>query len=296
LNGSKHGLLLLYKPPEMTSFEALHDIKKKLDIKKVGHAGTLDRFAEGLLIVLSGKMTKLAPFFTELPKTYTASIRFGKETDTLDPEGDVTVSSEVIPSRLEIEQVLPAFTGRIKQRPPRYSAVHVDGKRAYERVRNGEEFQTREREVTISSLKLIAYREQTATIETVCSRGTYIRSLARDIALACGSAGYVERLKRTQIGTYSADNGVLPDKFVPERDLTTGKAIFHGLSGNIHTATIDNRFVEAIRSGKPVTEEYFVSPPEGDGTYALFDGRGRFVALVHKTKKDFIYKFVGVTA
>lgn len=295
MNGSEHGLLLLYKPPEMTSFEALHDIKKKLGLKKVGHAGTLDRFAEGLLIVLTGKMTKLVSFFSNLNKTYIAAVRFGEETDTLDPEGTVVSSTEIIPTRREIERTLPDFTGTIKQRPPLYSAVHVGGKRAYERARSGEDFQTREREVSILSLELLDYTNQTAVIKTVCSKGTYIRSLARDIALSCGSAGYVSQLKRTHIGSYAAETGVLPDRFVPERDLITGKSIFDGLSGSIYTADIENHFVEDIRFGKPVKEEFFVSPPAQNGTYALFDLHGRFVALVDKTNKDFVYRFVGVT-
>jgi tRNA pseudouridine55 synthase len=279
----------------MTSFEALHDIKKKLGLKKVGHAGTLDRFAEGLLIVLTGKMTKLVSFFSNLNKTYIAAVRFGEETDTLDPEGNVVRSTDVIPTREDLAHALPTFTGTIKQRPPLYSAVHVEGKRAYERVRSGEKFQTREREVSISSLELLDYTDQTAVIKTVCSKGTYIRSLARDIALSCGSAGYVERLKRTHIGSYSAEASVLPEMFTPERDLITGKPLFEGLSGSIHTAEIENRFVEDIRYGKPVKETFFHTPPPQDGTYALFDQNGRFVALVDKTNKDFVYRFVGVT-
>jgi len=132
------GIFLLDKARGMTSFQSLGQVKKNLGIKKVGHTGTLDKFAHGLMVIVSGRFTKLAPFFSGLDKVYEAEICFGKETTTLDPEGEIVAEAD-IPDFAIIKSELENFKGSIKQRPPRFSAIHIDGKRAYQRTLNGEE-------------------------------------------------------------------------------------------------------------------------------------------------------------
>ncbi|MCL2175607.1 MAG: tRNA pseudouridine(55) synthase TruB [Treponema sp.] len=195
------GLILFNKPSGITSFDALRDIKRALGTGKVGHTGTLDKFASGLLIVLAGKALKLSQWFTHCDKKYEGRIKFGIETDTLDPEGSIIFEAP-LPSREAVEKVLNQFTGKIMQVPPAFSAIHINGKRAYELVRSGEAPEMKKREITIYKLELKSWQPPFADIFVHCSSGTYIRSLARDIALAAGSRGHLCELKRTQVGGF----------------------------------------------------------------------------------------------
>jgi tRNA pseudouridine55 synthase len=212
------GLALLRKPEGITSFQALAPLKRAVASGKVGHAGTLDRFAQGLLIALAGSYSRLAPYITAGPKLYRGLVAFGSETDTLDPEGEV-VAEAAPPSRSELENALAQFRGPIMQRPPAYSAVHVGGKRAYQLALRGEEPELKERRIEIFSLELLSYEDGSALIEVRCSSGTYIRSLARDIAYACGSRAHLAALERLSIGPYSVEHAAHPGDFDPERDL-----------------------------------------------------------------------------
>ncbi len=163
------------------------------------------------MIVLTGTFTKLNPLFSNLDKRYIATILFGKETSTLDPEGEVVATAEV-PSIDEISAVLESqFLGTIDQAPPQYSAVHIDGKRAYKMARAGEEVEMPTRKVTIHALKIISWSAPVLQLEVHCSKGTYIRSLARDIAIACGSKGHLTALERTAIGPYLVKEAIDPD-------------------------------------------------------------------------------------
>lgn len=191
------GVVLLNKDPGITSFQSLEGIKKAFSTPKVGHAGTLDKFASGLLLVLVGRAVKLTPWFSGCDKHYEGIIRFGIETDTLDPEGS-PVAQGAIPSREALEEILPRFRGDILQAPPAYSAVHLGGKRASQLARAGEPVEMEKRPVTVYALDLLSYEPPLAAIRVHCSKGTYIRSLARDIALAAGSRGYLQALTRTQ--------------------------------------------------------------------------------------------------
>jgi tRNA pseudouridine55 synthase len=195
------GLILFNKPSGITSFDALRDIKRALGTGKVGHTGTLDKFAQGLLVVLVGKALKLSRWFTNCDKKYIGKIHFGIETDTLDPEGNV-IAEAAIPTKEEVEQALFKFTGKIKQEPPAYSAIHINGKRASELARSGDLPEMKKRLITIYRLELLSWQPPFADIFVHCSSGTYIRSLARDIALAVGSRGYLCELVRTQVGKF----------------------------------------------------------------------------------------------
>ncbi|MDX9915142.1 MAG: tRNA pseudouridine(55) synthase TruB [Sphaerochaeta sp.] len=193
-------ILLIAKEGGVTSFRALAAVKRLLG-KRVGHAGTLDKFAQGLLVVLTGSMTRLNPLFMNLDKRYTAMIRFGSETDTLDPEGEV-VRSAPVPTFEEIEGALPQFIGAIEQAPPLYSAVHIDGRRASDRARDGQTPVMKKRSVTVHRFDLLTYEDGLLTCDITVSKGTYIRSLARDLGRATGSGAHLEELVRTEIGPF----------------------------------------------------------------------------------------------
>jgi tRNA pseudouridine55 synthase len=219
-NRPRSGLALLRKPEGITSFQALYPVKRALPSSKVGHAGTLDRFARGLLVILAGSYSRLAPYVVSGEKLYRGIIAFGSETDTLDPEGEV-IATAPVPSREELEGVLSSFRGPILQRPPAYSAVHVEGRRAYQLALEGEEPALKERRIEVFSLELISYENGSALVEVRCSSGTYIRSLARDIAIACGSRAHLRALDRLSIGPFRVEEAVSPDAFDPEDDLRT---------------------------------------------------------------------------
>jgi len=201
------GCLLLNKNPGTSSFDSLRPIKKALGTGKVCHTGTLDTFADGLLVILTGQAVKLSAWFTGCDKRYLALVRFGEETDTLDPEGKM-IATAPLPQRSDVEAALPAFTGEIMQAPPIFSAIHINGKRAHELARAGIETEMEKRPVTIHSLSLRSWDPPHAELEVHCSSGTYIRSLARDMALAVGSRAHLRALRRTQVGNFSLDDAL----------------------------------------------------------------------------------------
>jgi tRNA pseudouridine55 synthase len=204
------GFLLLDKGPGQTSFQALGPVKKALATGKLGHTGTLDKFASGLLVVLAGAALRLSPWVSHCGKSYLGTVFFGEETDTLDPEGGVAARGPV-PSREEVEGVLPQFRGEILQAPPAYSAIHLGGRRASERARSGETFEMEKRPVTIYELSLVSWTPPSAQIRVCCSGGAYIRSLARDIALACGSRAHLRELRRTAVAGFSVEDALSPE-------------------------------------------------------------------------------------
>ena len=199
------GIVFINKKSGITSFDSLREIKKELGTGKVGHTGTLDKFASGLLIVLTERDLKLTQWFMNCDKQYIGKIRFGVETDTLDPEGEV-IAQAPLPTRELVQAILPQFTGSIMQTPPVYSALHIKGQRASELARAGKSPQMKQRPVTIYKLELRSWQPSQAEIFVHCSSGTYIRSLARDIALAAGSRGHLVELVRTGIAGFNFSN------------------------------------------------------------------------------------------
>ena len=206
------GIMPFTKTPGLTSFSSLWSIKHALNTDKVGHTGTLDSFAEGLLVVLTGSLTHLVPHITEFTKTYQAVVCFGKETDTLDPTGNF-IKDAVAPDCESLKDILPSFKGALLQVPPVYSAIHVNGKRASNATRGGQEVKLESRQIFIYDLSLKDFREATdddpcsyALLEITCSKGTYIRALARDIAKSLGSCAYLCALRRTQVGPFKLED------------------------------------------------------------------------------------------
>jgi tRNA pseudouridine55 synthase len=207
-----NGWLIIDKDLNITSASVVYKVKKLLGAKKVGHGGTLDPLATGLLPIAVGEATKLAGYAMDHEKEYLFTIDFGSATSTDDREGEVIATSDIRPKELEIQNILTKFTGKIMQAPPIYSAIHVDGERAYDLARSGKITELPKREVFIKDLQLIKYSPNNSQFKVVCGKGTYIRSLARDIALELNSFGHVSALRRTKVGKFSINDGISLDK------------------------------------------------------------------------------------
>jgi tRNA pseudouridine55 synthase len=204
-----HGWLVLDKPMGLTSTQAVGAAKRLFEAQKAGHAGTLDPLATGILPIALGEATKTVPFAVDGEKAYRFTVRFGAETDTDDSEGSVVETSEARPTRAAIEAVLDDFTGEISQVPPRYSAIKVDGNRAYDLARSGEVVELEPRSVVIEDLRLVDMPDaETAVFEAECGKGTYVRALARDMGRALGCLGHVIALRRTRVGPFDESNAV----------------------------------------------------------------------------------------
>ena len=290
MRGERDGLILLDKPSGRTSFDTLSVVKRALGTGKVGHAGTLDKFARGLLLVLTGRLTRLVPFLMNLDKEYLAIVRFGTETDTLDPEGEV-VCSAAVPSEAVIRETLPGFVGVIEQVPPVYSAVHHRGKRAYQLVRSGERPDLEARNVRIEDILVLSFDPPDLVVRVRCSKGTYIRALARDVGRACDSCASLVSLERTRIGPFSVDDAVTPERFRPDRDLEDSAAFIRKLPA-IDAKSVLPGSVDGIRHGRPVDDQIFEEPPREDGSFALFTPGGKFAALVERSGGR--YRYLGV--
>jgi tRNA pseudouridine55 synthase len=212
-----NGWIILDKPLGLGSTQGVGAVKRNLreagfGKAKVGHGGTLDPLATGVLPIALGEATKLCGRMLDASKEYAFTITFGTQTDTLDLEGQVIAQSDVRPTRAAVEAVLPRFTGPIEQVPPAYSALKVDGARAYDLARAGHDVALKSRAVTIHALRLETADEGSATLVAHVSKGTYIRSLARDIALALGSVGHVTMLRRLRAGPFGLENAISLDK------------------------------------------------------------------------------------
>jgi tRNA pseudouridine55 synthase len=204
-----HGWVVLDKPIGMTSTQAVGAVRRLFEAQKAGHAGTLDPLATGILPIALGEATKTVPFAVGGEKAYPFTVRFGVETDTDDAEGQVVRTSDVLPTLEAIENVLPDFTGEISQVPPAFSAIKVDGERAYDLARAGEEVVLEPRWIVVEDLRLIDMPDAaTAVLEAECGKGTYVRALARDIGRALGSAGHVIALRRTRVGPFDEQMSV----------------------------------------------------------------------------------------
>jgi tRNA pseudouridine55 synthase len=296
------GLILLHKQPGITSFDALRDIKRALGTGKAVHTGTLDKFAEGLLLVLTGRALKLSQWFTHCDKQYEGTICFGAETDTLDPEGAV-IANAPVPSRDAVESILAQFRGDIEQAPPAYSAIHIDGERASALARKGAAPEMRKRPVHIYRLELLSWEPPHARLFVHCSSGTYIRSLARDIALAVGSRAYLSALVRTRVAGFRLEDAkmgsgewgvgsredrgeVFPIPHIHPID----RMVFQSIG--ITCLEISPAEAAKIRNGKPLENVlHNVLHNVIQNVIALFSGDD-FVAIIAQSENKWKYGYV----
>ena len=205
------GWLNIYKPTNTSSFEVLKKIKKKFNLDKIGHAGTLDPLAEGILPIAIGKTTKLISFIYNSKKEYEFEIKWGEQTSTDDREGKIIKKTNHIPDLNEINLKLKDFNGKIFQQPPRASAVKINGVRAYKLLRNDIEFETIKKEVFLFKSKILGINNNIAKFKIECGKGFYVRSFARDLAQKLGTTGHIFSLKRTKVGKFSLNNSILLD-------------------------------------------------------------------------------------
>jgi tRNA pseudouridine55 synthase len=203
-----HGWLVLDKPAGMTSTAAVGAIKRLYNAQKAGHAGTLDPLATGILPIALGEATKTVPYIVDGAKSYRFTVRWGIEMDTDDSQGKATRSGGRIPGPAEIAGVLDRFTGEILQTPPRYSAIKIDGERAYDLAREGTEVTLEARPVVIDRLAVVATEGEETELDADCGKGTYVRSLARDIGRVLGTHGHVTKLRRLRVGPFELEDAV----------------------------------------------------------------------------------------
>ncbi|HEX2801396.1 MAG TPA: tRNA pseudouridine(55) synthase TruB [Phenylobacterium sp.] len=203
------GWICLDKPREVTSTQAVGRVRRAFNAQKAGHAGTLDPLATGILPIALGEATKTVPFLMDADKTYRFTIAWGRSTATLDAEGATTAQSEVRPTPADVESALAAFVGEISQIPPNFSAIKVDGERAYDLARAGEDFELAARLVTVHSARVVeAPDPDHTTLEIECGKGTYVRAICRDLAAALGACGHVSALRRTRVGRFTEASAV----------------------------------------------------------------------------------------
>ena len=249
-----NGLLIINKQKGFTSHDVVNVIRKKLNTKKVGHTGTLDPNATGVLPILIGKGTKISKYLMEHDKTYIATIKLGEKTDTGDSEGQV-IEEKSIPKDLrkeDINDVLQNFFGKQKQVPPMYSAIKINGKKLYEYAREGKEVKLEAREIEIYKIELLEYQNNKIKFEVECSKGTYIRTLCEDIAKKLGTVGYMEELQRTKVNNFRIEDSILLDDITlenAEKNIIKIEKVFKEKD----KINLDNKKLEMFLNGVKLT-------------------------------------------
>ena len=279
------GILVANKPPGPTSHDVVALVRRLASTKRVGHGGTLDPFASGVLPLFLGRATKVVEYHLADSKGYRATICFGASSTTDDLEGDLTPSDGAPPTRDALDRVLTGFRGEIAQRPPAFSAIKVAGRRAYAMARAGESVELAERRVTIEALEVLAWDDAdptrpVATIDVRCSAGTYIRALARDVGVAVGSAAYLGALARTASGPFTMDQAIALDDIRaaaaegPERLASLLLPVDAGLDALPEVVANDDDMLAIARG------QFVRAPgPFGDGPIRVRDANGTLIAI-----------------
>ena len=262
-NKSLFGFLNIYKPVGMTSHDVVSVLRRVTKIKQIGHTGTLDPFAEGVLPICIGKATRLIEYLQD-DKEYLATVQFGAATNTFDLDGEKVFTYDKKVSRDDIKEGLKSFEGEILQLPPIFSAIKVKGKKLYEYARKGEEVEIQPRKVVIENIELKNFDEelQQAQILLKCSKGTYIRSIANDLGKNLGCGGYLIKLIRTQAGKFRVENSVQLDGIDVKSNLTNPLDIL-----SLPKIAVDNDDLARIKNGMPI--------------YKTCDKIGNFVSLIY---------------
>jgi tRNA pseudouridine55 synthase len=209
-----NGWINLDKPSGMTSTQAVGKVRRVYNAQKVGHAGTLDPLATGILPIALGEATKTIPFVQDALKTYSFTVTWGAQRDTDDSEGKIIASSDMRPEEAAIRNALAKYTGDILQTPPQFSALKIDGQRAYDLARDGEVVDLKARQIYIESLVLLAARPDEADFRMTCGKGTYVRSLARDLAIDLGTYGHISALRREEVGPFTLKTAISLDNLL----------------------------------------------------------------------------------
>ncbi len=278
------GILLVDKPSGPTSFDIIRTVRKRANQRKVGHAGTLDPLASGLLAVCLGQGTKLVPYLMAGEKRYEFRVALGEETDTLDSQGAVVETARV-PAIDEpaVREVLDGFLGTISQIPPEYSAIKQNGEALYKKARRGEAVAPRPRAVEIYAMDLKTIAPRELTLEVRCAKGTYVRSLARDIARALGTVGHITSLRRTAASGFTIADACPLETLTDDRiDVSSLLLPLEKGIPHLTQITVDEAAERAVRCGQPVEPPMDTAIAE-DETVALITSRGSLLCIaVHK--------------
>lgn len=268
------GWVVLNKPYDMTSTQAVGKVRWLFGAAKAGHAGTLDPLATGILPIALGEATKAVPQVQDGTKVYRFAVKWGSATTTDDAEGSVIATSDVRPDRAALEAVLPQFTGTILQRPPIFSALKIDGERAYDLARAGETVELQPREIDVDAIELIEHGSETSLLEVTCGKGTYVRSLARDIAEVLGTRGHVSLLHRAAVGPFHDEDALTIDQLealsLEERDGLL-KPVASGFA-DLPEIRLDPAQATAVRHGNAVLLTGAGAPVSLDECWVSFRG------------------------
>lgn len=282
------GWLNIYKPSGLTSFTVVKKIKKKFNLNQIGHGGTLDPLAEGILPIAIGKATKLIQFINKDKKEYEFEIKWGTQTTTDDSEGDVIDSSNKIPNLLEIKKALEEFQGEILQKPPNVSSVKVNGERAYKLFREKKNFILKEKKVTIYSSRVVNFTDNLTTRFSIrCGKGFYIRSFARDIAEKLQTKAHITSLKRTKVGKFNIKNANLLDDLLKIRQTLFEFKGFHNsisMLDDILAFEIEcEKNIKSISQGKSIQVKLgkFTNPSlnSSDGKIIFLTEKGNVISF-----------------
>lgn len=280
------GVWLVDKAVGPTSHDLILAARRTLGIPRIGHTGTLDPFASGLLILCVGKVTRLVEYFHELPKTYLATVHLGEETTTDDPTGDITASTDAWKKVTyeALQTAMEVMTGTIDQVPPTYSAKRLRGRRAYQKARDGEEFSLDPQQVTIHELQLESYDPPVVRLSAVVSTGTYVRAIARDLGRALGCGGHLSALRRTSIGPFRVQDAVDPATFddlaaaaCRPKDVVPGWLEPERALAWLPAVHVSPEEAEHIRQGRRIE-----APIPGSGTPVVLYEGGRLLALAQR--------------
>ena len=251
-----NGWINIFKPKGFTSTYCLNVIKSKFKIKKLGHAGTLDPLAEGILPVAIGEATKSIPYLADVKKTYFFEAVWGKETSTLDAEGEIIHSSSIIPKQEDIQNILKSFVGVINQVPPKFSAKKIKGVRCYNLARNNLPFDLKSQKVEITNIKIVSHGEGKTSFIVNCGSGTYIRSLIRDIAYRLNTFGYASKIVRRRYGPFSIKSSLNVDfivKNVAKEELQKYLLEINRVLIHIPSIKLEDKRIKLIKNGMKVS-------------------------------------------
>ncbi len=276
------GFYNIDKPAGISSYDVIRHLKKFIKSRKIGHSGNLDPGATGVLVIGVGRATRLLEYVTDLEKEYVGTIKLGILTDTLDMDGEILTRKEV-PEVTEdmVKEVFKRFTGQIEQTPPAYSAIRIKGKRLYELAREGVMVTPKKRKVKIYKLELLKLNKDRIEFNAVVSRGTYLRSLARDIAEELGTVGIIERLRRVRIGPFKAENAIKLDTINFDNYLTYLIPIKEGLSF-FPAVYLSERAAEHFRQGNMVSKAGIIKKDTEASAFSyvrVFDNLGNFIGV-----------------
>lgn len=283
------GILNIDKPAGWTSHGVVARVRRMIHERRVGHAGTLDPMATGVLLICVGQATRVSEYLMEAPKLYRACVRFGTATDTYDATGTVTAETGAIPSTQEaVEALLNRFVGRIMQVPPPYSAIKLEGEPAYRRARRGETVAQAARPVEVYEIRQRSWIPPDLEIDVLCGKGTYIRSLAHDLGLAAGSAAHLARLERRAVGHFRIDEAVSLEELATSAEEGGWQGFLHPLDEALlhyQALIVSMEAVSRLLHGQPIEAE-----PAPEGVIArVYGPEGEFVALVRSGKQPGIW-------